>query len=147
MRLKLFILTLSIATALSLAYAWQQTEIIKLAYLENKSNKFYKELLDKNRYLRYNLINHKSSSYLGNKLLDNNTNFEIPAQSQMLTLVLPRERISDSKRQSGQLRYVGADIVKEGIYLSAFKIQDAWPISVIKSYINKQAQAQDGNNK
>lgn len=116
---------------LGLSYTWQQIEIFKLAYQENSRNKAYKELLDRNHYLRYNLTNLKSSSYLGNKLLGDNTNFEIPRRSQMLTLALPKENVSGSNIFNQPLRTVAGD---------------AWPISIIKSYINKQAQAQDLNN-
>ena len=116
---------------LGLSYAWQQIEIFKLAYQGNSRNKAYKELLDRNHYLRYNLINLKSSSYLGNKLLGDNTNFEIPGQSQMLTLALPKKRAS------------GANIFNQPLRAVSW---DGWPILIIKSYINKQAQAQDLNN-
>lgn len=142
MRLKYFLITLFLVTACSLIYVWEQVEIIKLAYRQDAVNKSYKELLDRNHYLRYNLISLKSSSYLGSKLLDDNSNFEIPRQSQMFTLTLPKEK---GLNRPGTLSEPGGIAPREGIILSAFKIQQSWPISVLKSYIDNQARAQDLN--
>src|SRR3990167_6706533 len=94
MRLRHFIPGLTVVIVFSLFYVGQQTEVIKLAYQENKINKLHKELLDRNHHLRYNLISLKSSYYLGGKLLSENTNFEIPKQSQMVSLALPKEEQS-----------------------------------------------------
>ena len=91
MRLRYFIPGLTVVTVLSLFYVGQQTEVIKLAYQANKINKLHKELLDRNHYLRYNLISLKSSYHLGGALLSENTNFEMPKQSQMVSLALPKE--------------------------------------------------------
>ena len=91
MRLRYFIPGLSVVTVLSLFYVGQQTEVIKLAYQANKINKLHKELLDRNHYLRYNLISLKSSYHLGGTLLSENTNFEMPKQSQMVSLALPKK--------------------------------------------------------
>lgn len=144
MRLKYFCFCLLIGTAFSLGYTWQQVEIIKLAYQGGRANKAYKELLDKNHYLRYNLLNLKSASYLGNKLLDENTLYEIPAPSQVLSLALPKDTAGNHPYAFAELSPAHA---KDTLFLSALKIQDAWPLSLVSVYLNKQAQAQDlGNN-
>lgn len=144
MRLRYFIIILFIVTLLSLIYTWQQVNIIKLAYQENNKAAIYKELLDSNHYLRYNLIKLKSSYNLGNKLLDDKTDFEIPKHSQMLTLVLPKQNMPADKNIFTQPLPVNSRFLKSGIiFLSAFKIEDSLPLSIIKSYINKQAQAED----
>lgn len=141
MRLKYFILILTIITSLSLAYVWQETEIIKLAYQSEARSRSRKELLDRNRHLRYNLISLKSCAYLGNKLLNDNSNYEIPKRSQMMTLTLPKD--AEPGRERALSRPQG--IIPRGMILSALKIDEAWPVSVIKSYFDNHAQAQDIN--
>ena len=181
MRLRHFIPGLTVVIVLSLFYVGQQTEVIKLAYQANKINKLHKELLDRNHHLRYNLISLKSSYYLGGKLLSENTNFEIPKQSQMVSLALPKEEQSlkrdirdypaDSVSNSDRIKvYSGKKVtsglkiipppdsgkninnpkflegIKDGMLLSALKIEEIWPISAVKSYyVDKEAQAQDFN--
>jgi len=138
LRLRFFIIIVAGITLLSLAYTWQETEIIKLAYQENQKTRDYKELLDKNRALRYNLVSLKSSSNLGAKLFNDNTEFEIPRSTQMFVVPLPKkENVNNSQ---------GA-LIKDGIILGMFKIKEAWPVSLVKSYLDKQAQAQDLLNK
>ena len=133
MRLKYFALSLFFLTSLSLVYAWQQVEIIKLAYQQNQKSKICNEFLDRNHYLKYNLVSLKSSSYLGSRLLNDDLKFEIPSQSRMLTLSMPREKV-----------IAGKDVfTKNGLILSLFKIKETWPIAVVRAYVDKQAQAQE----
>lgn len=144
MRLKYFIIILFTVTLLSLFYAWQQVSIIKLAYEENNKAAVYKEFLDRNRNLRYNLIKLKSSYHLGNKLLDDNTDFEIPKRSQTLTLASPKQNATADKGIFTQVLPIDNRFLKSGtIFLSAFRIEDSLPVSIIRSYINKQAQAEE----
>lgn len=149
MRLKYFVLSLSVVTIASLSYTWQQIEIIRLAYQQNRTNKTYKELLDRNYYLRYNLVNLKSASHLGNKLLDEHTNFEIPKDTQRRIIILPKDQTVYTSRlgetgRAEQTRIAFLKSAEKEILVSAFnKIQDSWPITAIDAYLNKQAQAQD----
>lgn len=135
MRLKYFVLTLSVTVLLSLAFTWQQVEIIKLAYQENRKTKNYKDLLDKNYSLNYALTSLKSSHNLGGKLFSGDTEFEIPKSSQMRVMVVPREE--------GNVIKTRDVFIKDGVILSMFKIKEAWPVSVLRAYIDRQAQAQD----
>lgn len=149
MRLKYFIICLMALTTLSLVYTWQQTEIIKLAYLENNKNNVCKELLDRNQYLRYNLISQKSALNLGNKFLDGAANFEIPQPSQMMTLLLPIDN-PQGELQDGFRPTEKAGIKpkrQETFIMSIVKLQNALPLLIVKSFINRQAQAQDFNNR
>lgn len=181
MRLRYFIPGLTVITVLSLFYVGQQTEVIKLAYQANKINKLHKELLDRNHYLRYNLLSLKSSYNLGGKLFSENSKFELPKQSQMISVASSKEeqlfrrdirnysldsifnsdraRIYSGKKGASSLRIIppadsGKNInnpqflegVKDGMFLSALKIGEVWPISAVKSYYaDKEAQAQDFN--
>ena len=133
-------------TIAGIAYTWQQTEIIKLAYQGSYSNKMYKEVLDKNHYLRYNLLNLKSSSYLGAKLLDENTAYEIPKQSQVLSLALPRPVRQSNRDTLGEAGQAVRSPSGKGFLLSSFTIQNVWPISLVTAYMDKHAQAQDIGN-
>lgn len=146
MRLKYFFICLSTGTLLSLLYTWQQIEIIKLAYQENSKNNAYKEMLDRNHYLRYNLSGLKSVLSLGNKLLDGTTNFELPKTRQMLTLVLPNQDTPlETIVQPKNLKSFLPGFSKGRFAISISKLQNALPLSIVKSLINKQAQAQDFN--
>lgn len=143
MRLKHFAINLALITGLCLCYSWQQIEIIQLAYQQNSRNKTYKELLDRNHYLRYNLTNLKSSSSLGKKLLTENTLFEIPKSSQVRVLPLskPEAAFTISRRQQGQSENKKLSFLGFGGVFN--KLQDSWPIESIDAYINRYAQAQD----
>ena len=149
MRLKYFIICLMALTTLSLVYTWQQSEIIKLAYLENNKNKACKELLDRNQYLRYNLISQKSALNLGNKLLDGAANFEIPQPSQVITLPLAIDNAQGGLQDGFRSTQKAGIKLKrqETFVVSIAKLQNALPLLIVKSFINKQAQAQDFNNR
>lgn len=132
MKLKYFLLILCAATVFCVFFVRQETEVLKLAYKENQDNRLYKELLDSNRYLRYNLISLKSSPYLADKLLNEASGYELPKQSQVVNLVLPQENNPTGFKEA-----------KAGLI---FKLQESWPIVLVKSYVNKQALGlQDSN--
>lgn len=137
MRVRYFILILGVTTLLSLVYTWQQVEIIRLAYQESLNNKVYQELLAKNHSLRYNLLGLESSLNLAGKLLSSDT-FEIPTSKQVRIVSWPKD-----------MAVVKAEdvLMKDGIFLSMLKRKEIWPLSIIKSYINEQAQAQDSLNR
>lgn len=60
MRLTKFFSAVVFITSFSVLYVYQQSEIFRLAYLGQKKQAVYTELLDKNTALRYNI--NKSSS-------------------------------------------------------------------------------------
>jgi hypothetical protein len=66
MKLSKFILFLTIITAVSLLYVWQQTEVVCLAYEGQKQAVHFQELLDVNSTLRYNLTKNTSLVNIGN---------------------------------------------------------------------------------
>lgn len=125
MKLKYFLLMLCAAALLSLFVVRQETEVIKLAYQENQDSRLYKELLDSNRYLRYNLISLKSSPSLADKLLNEVSGYELPKQSQVLSLGLPVEN--------------NPAVIKDAKAGWIFRLQESWPIVLVKSYVDKQA--------
>lgn len=50
-----FLLIVSSITFISCLYVYQQTEILRLAYIGQKKKAAFEDLLDKNSFLRYNL--------------------------------------------------------------------------------------------
>ncbi len=60
MKLTKFFTAVVFITSFSVLYVYQQSEIFRLAYLGQKKQAVYTELLDKNTALRYNI--NKSSS-------------------------------------------------------------------------------------
>jgi hypothetical protein len=60
MRLAKFLSAVIFITSFSVLYVYQQSEIFRLAYLGQKKQALFAELLDKNTALRYNI--NKSSS-------------------------------------------------------------------------------------
>lgn len=143
MRLKYFMTMLFVVTFLSVSYVWQQAAVIRLAYEENKYNNVYKELLDRNKHLRYNLISLKSSSYLADKLLSEDAGFEIPKQSQILTLGLSKDKNIPSAAETEKSQAKTAFFARNGFMRAILKLQESWPIALARSYIDKQAQAQE----
>ena len=77
MRLSKFLSIITFITCLSLVYVYQQTEILRLAYLGQKKLTLYQDLLDKNSFLRYNVKRLGSLAYIGNKISDS-VDYEMP---------------------------------------------------------------------
>lgn len=62
---------------LAILYVWQNTQTFKLAYeMENKAGA-YKELLEKNSLLRYNINVRMSSQEIGESFLSKDNNLKI----------------------------------------------------------------------
>ncbi len=77
MRLTKFFPAVVFITSFSVLYVYQQSEIFRLAYLEQKKQSIFIELLDKNTALRYNI--NKSSSLVNIGARINSTNdFQMP---------------------------------------------------------------------
>ncbi|MGE5308437.1 MAG: hypothetical protein ACM3OC_05085 [Deltaproteobacteria bacterium] len=68
MRLEKFMLIVIAATAFSLIYVYQQTEIFRLAYDGQKNTKKFQALLDTNSNLRYSFKQKTSLVSIGNKI-------------------------------------------------------------------------------
>jgi hypothetical protein len=68
MRLSRFLSVVFTITSLSLLYAFQQTEVYRLAYAGQKQQTVYEDLLDKNNFLRYNIQVHASLVNIGSRI-------------------------------------------------------------------------------
>ncbi|HAH21106.1 MAG: hypothetical protein A2Y00_00420 [Omnitrophica WOR_2 bacterium GWF2_43_52] len=147
MKLKHFSIGLCFGIFLCLGYTWQQVEIIKLAYQGSRASTIYKEVLDRNHYLRYNLSILKSSSYLGNKLFNEGTSFEVPKESRILSLGAPKEESGGTAYARRGPSEIRESATNNNVFLSFSRIQDVWPVSFLKTMVNNQAQAQDITHK
>lgn len=73
-------------TLFSLFYVYQQTEILRFAYSEQKQKVIFQELLDKNSILRYNIEKNCSLVNIGSSVA-NRSDFQMPDKYQLVRLV------------------------------------------------------------
>jgi len=86
MRQNKFLSLIIFVTFFSILYVYQQSEIVRLAYAEQKQNLVFQELLDKNSVLRYNIEKSCSLVNIGTALLSN-SDFQMPDKYQLVKLV------------------------------------------------------------
>lgn len=110
-------------TALSLVYVWQQTKIIEFAYEKQKKIKLCRQLLDRNMFLRYNLITLESSGNLSKNLKAFEADYEMPAFTQIVDLRTSQEKgnleLASGRRQDSRIN-LNKEKIKENILLSLF---------------------------
>ena len=68
MRLTRFLSVTLFFTSFSLLYVYQQSEIFRLAYLGQRNQSSFNELLDKNTVLKYNIKKSSSLVRIGGKI-------------------------------------------------------------------------------
>ncbi|MFA4842641.1 MAG: hypothetical protein WC658_02260 [Candidatus Omnitrophota bacterium] len=90
MKFSKFLLTLSSVTLISLLYVYQQTEILRLAYIGEKKTGSFEELLDKNSILRYNIGRSASLVHIG-KNIYTNADYEMPADFKLVRIYPARK--------------------------------------------------------
>ena len=93
MRLNKFLSTVIYVTLFSLFYVYQQTEIVRLAYAEQKQQVVFQELLDKNSILRYNIEKNCSLVNIGGSV-SNHSDFQMPDKYQLVRLVPSKEGLT-----------------------------------------------------
>ena len=86
MRLNKFLSLIIFITFFSMFYVYQQSEIMRLAYAEQKQHAVFQELLDKNSILRYNIEKNSSLVNIGS-ILSSRSDFEMPDKYQLVRLV------------------------------------------------------------
>ncbi|MBM3255138.1 MAG: hypothetical protein FJZ08_02420 [Candidatus Omnitrophica bacterium] len=77
MRLSRFLALTFFITSFSLLYVWQQTEIFRLAYIDQSNFTTFQDLLDKNTVLRYNMGKNTSLVRIASRL-DESLAFQMP---------------------------------------------------------------------
>jgi len=97
MRLSKFLSIVIFITCFSLLYVYQQTEIFRFAYLGQKKQVVFEDLLDKNSILRYNIKNSTSLVNIGNKI-SGSAEYEMPDSYRLVRLAPSPEGLE--RRQS-----------------------------------------------
>lgn len=77
MRLPKFLSLITCITTFSLVFVWQQAQIFRFAYVGQKSQIKFQDLLDKNARLRYNIDREFSLINIGNRICED-TGFQMP---------------------------------------------------------------------
>lgn len=77
MKLTKFLCAVVFVTSFSLLYVYQQSEIFRLAYLGQKKQVVFTELLDKNTALRYNINKSSSLVNIGSRI-SQSSDFQMP---------------------------------------------------------------------
>jgi hypothetical protein len=72
-------------TCICLLYIYQQTEVFRLAYLGQKKQAVFDDLLDKNSILRYNICRSSSLTDIENKIAKT-AGFEMPGSFRLVRL-------------------------------------------------------------
>lgn len=99
MKLSHFLVCIAVATSASLAYVWQQTEIFRIAYANQKSFARFNELLDENSILRYNLKSGTSLVRIAGKLSAAG-DFAMPENYCLVKVPAEQVRIANSSAKS-----------------------------------------------
>jgi len=86
MRQNNFLSLVIFITFFSVIYVYQQSEIVHLAYAEQKYNQVFQELLDKNSVLRYNIEKSCSLVNIGSHIISG-SEFQMPDKYQLVKLV------------------------------------------------------------
>ena len=89
MRLSKFISITVFITSFSVLYVYQQSEIFRLAYLGQKKQATFNELLDKNTALRYNIKKNSSLVIIGDRISGTNE-FQMPDNYRFVKFVSSR---------------------------------------------------------
>lgn len=89
MRLSKFISLTVFITSFSVLYVYQQSEIFRLAYLGQKKQATFNELLDKNTALRYNIKKNSSLVNIGNRISGTNE-FQMPDNYRFVKFISSR---------------------------------------------------------
>jgi len=88
MKLNKFLSTVILATLFSLLYVYQQSEVVRLAYIGQKKQAVFQDSLDKNSILRYNINRNASLVHIGNKVLGY-ADFHMPESYRLVKLNPP----------------------------------------------------------
>lgn len=98
MRLPKFLLTAFMVTSCAVFYVGQQSEIFQLAYVGSKSMVEFRDLLDENSLLRYNLKQNTSLTRVDNKILEP-SEFQMPDTYYLVKLSSPAESLKVANRR------------------------------------------------
>lgn len=90
MKLTKFVSAVVFVTSFSVLYVYQQSEIFRLAYLGQKKQAVFTELLDKNTALRYNINKSSSLVNIGTRISET-SDFQMPDNYRFVKFVSSKE--------------------------------------------------------
>ena len=90
MKLTKFLSTVVFVTSFSVLYVYQQSEIFRLAYLGQKKQAIFTELLDKNTALRYNINKGSSLVKIGGRI-NGTSEFQMPDNYRFVKFISSKE--------------------------------------------------------
>ncbi len=112
MRLTKFFSTVVFITSFSVLYVYQQSEIFRLAYLGQKKQAIFTELLDKNTALRYNINKSSSLVNIGARISGTN-DFGMPDDYRFVKFI----------SSPGSLRLADQSQSREGLLTRIFSLK------------------------
>jgi hypothetical protein len=92
MKLSRFLAIIVVLTSFSVLYVWQQTEIIRFAYIGQKNLTQFQDSLDNNSVLRYNLKRETSLINIGNRV-EEDKDFQMPESYYLVKLASQKENL------------------------------------------------------
>ncbi|TAM38820.1 hypothetical protein EPN54_03970 [bacterium] len=101
MRLNRFISVTVIITSFCVLYVYQQSEIFRLAYLGQKKQITFNELLDKNTALRYNIKKNSSLVNIG-KSMGSANEFQMPDNYRFVRFIPSRDGLKVADQDQGR---------------------------------------------
>lgn len=104
MKLTKFLSAVVFVTSFSVLYVYQQSEIFRLAYLGQKKQAIFTELLDKNTALRYNISKSSSLVNIGERI-DQGADFQMPDNYRFVKFVSSRDglKVANENQNSESL--------------------------------------------
>lgn len=106
MRLYRFLILACVLTSIAVAYVWQQSEVVRLAYVGQTKSAKFQDLLDKNSQLRYFLKQNTSLINLASRVTDK-SDFQMPRNYCLVKLTPPKENVVvENNRVARTLRLV-----------------------------------------
>jgi len=110
MKLTKFLSTVVFVTSFSVLYVYQQSEIFRFAYMGQKKQSAYTELLDKNTALRYNINKSSSLVKIGNRI-SGSSDFQMPDNYRFVKFVPSKEGLRFAEHQN-----------REGLFARIFSL-------------------------
>ena len=112
MRLTKFFSAVVFITSFSVLYVYQQSEIFRLAYLGQKKQAIFTELLDKNTALRYNINKSSSLVNIGERI-NGTGDFQMPDNYRFVKFI----------SSSRDLKLVDQNQAQEGLLARIFSLK------------------------
>lgn len=88
---------IAVVNIFSLLIVYQRTEVVKYSYTNKRQEDFLQQLSDKRNFLRCQLESYKSLNNINNQLFVKAAEFELPAETQIVTIAAPAKRSTQAQ--------------------------------------------------